>query len=996
MTITQRTLTGLAAVAALLLLSVADQSAQAAIEIAAVQHDGDVDFQKEILPILRKNCLACHNSTEAESDLILESPQSIVKGGAAGPAVVAGKSGESYLLAVASHQDEPVMPPADNDVGAKNLTPQELGLIKLWIDQGAKGDVVGGGGPVAWQPLPPGVNPVYAVSITADGQYAAAGRANQIFIYHVPSKREIGRLTDPNLLKGGIYEKQGVAHLDLVQSLAFNPAGDLLASGGYRNVKLWRRGRDVRKAELSGLDAAPTSMAASSDGQWAAVGQENGKIKLFELSSGKLAKTFEGYAAAVSGVGFSTDGSKLVSGSQDKTCRVWAVADGKQIAVIETPAEVNAVCFANEDKVVVTGGKDNSIRVWSTPTGEAPKEGEEEKAVEPIKELAGHSGPVTSLAAMPNNAAQIVSGSQDATARIWDVNSGAAVRTVNHGGPVESVAVRRDGQRIASVSSNNTAKLWDANNGQQIAEMKGDFRTRLNADEATRQVALAKRIVDLTKKDLDEANKRKASEEENGKKAEEALKAAEEELKKKEEAAKKPVADKEAADKKLEELQAELAKAEEEQKKAAEALEKAGDDEAKKNAATEAKKAADDAVNKAKAEVTKQEAEVKKLEPAAQKATDEKNAAERAFKAAERSVERAKKSIQKATDEIPLVEATVKAAEEDLKRHEESQTAANESVGSSEKPLFATAFSPDGATVATAGENGTVYTWSGETGLPIDTMQGQGAAIAALVFDADNDVVAAAKNNSLIVWDVDPQWRLERVIGATDAPDVFVDRVTALAFSSDGKLLATGGGEPSRSGELKIWNAQNGELVREVPEAHSDTIFALEFSRDGQYIASCAADRFMKVFEVGTGNFVRSFEGHTHHVLGVSWASDGRSLASSGADKVIKVWNFRTGDQIRTISGFNKEVTSIEFVGDSINVVASCGDKNVHMKRSDNGGNIRSFGGGQDFMYSVGVTADGQTIIAGGQDSVVRIWNENGQVHANFDPPQPEQTASTN
>ena len=55
------------------------------IDIAEVKHEGDVDFEKEILPIFRRNCLACHSATEAESDLVLETPQTILKGGSEGP-----------------------------------------------------------------------------------------------------------------------------------------------------------------------------------------------------------------------------------------------------------------------------------------------------------------------------------------------------------------------------------------------------------------------------------------------------------------------------------------------------------------------------------------------------------------------------------------------------------------------------------------------------------------------------------------------------------------------------------------------------------------------------------------------------------------------------------------------------------------------------------------------------------------------------------------------
>src|SRR5438445_11437363 len=109
----------------LFVFAIAASSATAApIAIAEVKHDGDVDFEKEILPIFRRNCLACHSATEAQSDLVLESPQTILKGGSEGPAVVAGKGSESRLLKLASKQKEPFMPPPDNDVKAKPLTPQ--------------------------------------------------------------------------------------------------------------------------------------------------------------------------------------------------------------------------------------------------------------------------------------------------------------------------------------------------------------------------------------------------------------------------------------------------------------------------------------------------------------------------------------------------------------------------------------------------------------------------------------------------------------------------------------------------------------------------------------------------------------------------------------------------------------------------------------------------------------------------------------------------------
>lgn len=1036
------------------------------IAISEVKRDGEVDFEKEVLPIFRRKCLACHNNTDAESDLVLETPQTILKGGSEGPAVVAGKGLESLLLKVGSKQMDPAMPPDDNDVGAKPLTSEELGLIKLWIDQGAKGEVTGNGGPVNWQPLPPGVNPIYSIAISPDGQYAAAGRANQIFLYHVPSKRPVGRLTDPALLETETYDKPGVAHLDLVQALRFSPDSELLASGGYRTVKFWKRTRNAHKVDLAGIESAVKSIAVSGDSKWAAMGEESGKVRLYELPSGKLVRTLEAHAGAASGVAFSADNTKLITGGQDKKLKVWNVADGAAAGELESPAPINAVAFVMTSTQIATGDADNTIRLWALPPAEAAAE-----APKPVKELKGHAGPITSLASILPAGAQVVSGSQDGTMRVWDIAAGNAVKNMNHGGPITSIAVRADGQRFASAGANNIAKLWAAD-AKQIAELKGDFRAKIKVEDVTRFVAIAKREIDATKADLKAATDRKAAEEKNATTAEEARKKADEEHKKKIEEAKKPTADKVAGEKAVTDLKAGQTKTEAEKKVAEEAVVKsdeaikkgqadlvaadkyiadaagaaktvndalaeslkkieeaakaapdnkaladvlaslkttlAGSAEGQKKTGEAAKVAAQKAItdaqaakktadeNKAKADaalskyatdVKAAEENLKKLADAAQKAIDAQMAAERALQSATRTTERAKDAVKKATEAIPPVEATVKTAEEKAKQTEEQLKGVTEVATASEKPYHAIAFSADGLTLATGGDDQSVRTWDAETGAAVETYEGHGAAVTVVAYLADGDVLSVAANKSAVLWNTNPEWTLQRTIGSVDSSEQFIDRVTALDFSGDGSILATGGGEPSRSGELKLWKVADGSLVKEIEEAHSDVIYGLEFSPDGKQIASSGSDRFAKIFEVESGKFVRSFEGHTHHVLGVSWRADGRRLATSGADNVIKVWDVRTGDQTRTIAGFGKEVTGIRFVADGSNVVASSGDKTVQIKNSDNGGNVKSLGGAADFMYSVSASANGKVIVAGGQDSVVRMWKDDGNVLASFEAP---------
>jgi hypothetical protein len=189
------------------------------IPIAKIDRKTPVNFEKEILPIFKNNCLACHNKTTTKADLNLETPQDILKGSESGKVIVPKRSSESLLLQMASHQVKPAMPPRNNKVQASDLTSEELGLIQLWIDQGATGEVQGTG-PIVWQPLPEGLNPIYSVALTSDGQFAACARANQIFLYQLASRQLVGRLTDAELSQSGLYGQIGAAHRDLVHSLA--------------------------------------------------------------------------------------------------------------------------------------------------------------------------------------------------------------------------------------------------------------------------------------------------------------------------------------------------------------------------------------------------------------------------------------------------------------------------------------------------------------------------------------------------------------------------------------------------------------------------------------------------------------------------------------------------------------------------------------------------------------------------------------------------------
>jgi WD40 repeat protein len=216
-------------------------------------------------------------------------------------------------------------------------------------------------------------------------------------------------------------------------------------------------------------------------------------------------------------------------------------------------------------------------------------------------------------------------------------------------------------------------------------------------------------------------------------------------------------------------------------------------------------------------------------------------------------------------------------------------------------------------------------------------------------------------------------------------------RVLSLCFSGDGEELVTGGGSPSRNGELKIWKVSDGSLVREIKPSHSDTIYSTAISPDGKYLATASADKLIKIFDMATGQWIKTLSGHTHYVLGVDWKADGRMLASCGADKVVKLWAFPSGDQIKTIEGFKGEVTAVRYLGLGAEVMAATGDARVRILKEDGGGRDLGVDRDKGFIFSIAATPDGRYVLGGGQDSVLHAWETTGNKKLfSLDPPVAE------
>ncbi|KAJ1559852.1 hypothetical protein HK405_009108, partial [Cladochytrium tenue] len=207
---------------------------------------------------------------------------------------------------------------------------------------------------------------------------------------------------------------------------------------------------------LEGHTHQVTSVAVSPDGQWIISGSADRTTRVWDASSGAQQFVLQGHTAVVNTVAFSPDSQRIVSGSGDGTVRVWDTATGSQLSVLKRhTSEVSTVAVSADGRWIVSGSYDMTVRVWNAVTGL-------QKFV-----LKGHAAVIYAVAISPDGQ-WIVSGSGDGTARLWDASTGVQKFVLQgHTCIVRTVAVSPDSRWIVSGSVDKTVRVWDAATGRQ-------------------------------------------------------------------------------------------------------------------------------------------------------------------------------------------------------------------------------------------------------------------------------------------------------------------------------------------------------------------------------------------------------------------------------------------------------------------------------------------------------------------------------------------------
>jgi WD40 repeat protein len=305
---------------------------------------------------------------------------------------------------------------------------------------------------------------------------------------------------------------------------------------------------------------------------------------------------------------------------------------------------------------------------------------------------------------------------------------------------------------------------------------------------------------------------------------------------------------------------------------------------------------------------------------------------------------------------------------------------------------YRVAFRPDGCHLAASGGDGpwevsdahrrpgAVRVWNLETAQEVLKLDGFGQAVTGLAYSSDGRRLATGEGalitagslgrpGGLAVWDADSGRRVWAAVGH-EAP------ITSLTYSPDGKRIATSSWDRS----ARVWDAASGGPLATLL-GHRDWVRGVAFSPDGRTVATAGADGTVSVWDPVAGRVLRTFRGHTQAASGVAFHPAGDRLASSSADKTVKIWDPRRNPEAAVLSSAGP-VSAVAFSPDGRTLFVAtyaAGDGDtprpavVAWNPAARAVSGTTFGH-SDRILSLAVSADGQNVLTGSRDRSVHLW----------------------
>jgi WD40 repeat protein len=199
--------------------------------------------------------------------------------------------------------------------------------------------------------------------------------------------------------------------------------------------------------------------------------------------------------------------------------------------------------------------------------------------------------------------------------------------------------------------------------------------------------------------------------------------------------------------------------------------------------------------------------------------------------------------------------------------------------------------------------------------------------------------------------------------------------IFGIGFSRDGRTLVTG----NFNGSVKLWDVASGQLLRTL-DGHTDVVYKGVFSHDEKILASCSRDGKIKLWDPATGRELRTLTGHARPIKAVAFSPNGKMLASVSNDGTLRLWDVASGSEQKSfVHTRSKEVDdsvySVVFISHGKIIAAGNGDGTISYWDLTSGKETRLLKGHTSGVFCLALSSDGRTLASGSDDHTVKLWD---------------------